>query len=256
MPDEPATLNGLRVLVTRPEHQAEKLCRMIEQRGGRTVRLPLLSIEPVPPSPRIQRVLNDAHDWDCWIFTSANAVRCARELDRGPWPVRLAAIGPATLATLEAEGLQALAPVAAASSEALLALPEFSEVSEQNILIVTGAGGLEVLAPALRARGANVAMAEVYRRVALPYDDARVLAALRGADAVVITSGEALDQLMKLTPAASQPGLLRKHLLVPSARVVEHASQLGFSHVVAVEQMSDAGMLLALEAIARNMQTQ
>ena len=27
-------LNGLRVLVTRPEHQAESLCRLIEQHGG------------------------------------------------------------------------------------------------------------------------------------------------------------------------------------------------------------------------------
>ncbi|HVT36494.1 MAG TPA: uroporphyrinogen-III synthase [Nevskiaceae bacterium] len=246
-----AALAGLRVLVTRPERQAEKLARLIEQAGGKAVRLPLLSIVPAPPTPHIQRVLNDAHVFDWWIFTSANAVRYARELDRGAWPVRLAAIGPATAASLEAEGLPALAPVASSSSEALLALPEFAEVDEQSILIVTGAGGLDQLAPALRARGARVEIAEVYRRVPLPYDEARVVAALRGTDVIVITSGEALQHLYGLTPEASRAGLLKKHLVAPSARVVEHASQLGFSMAVAVEQMSDAGLLQALETIAK-----
>ena len=250
-----ATLAGLRVLVTRPQRQAERLSQLIEQAGGKAVRLPLLAIAPMPPTPHIQRVLNDAHTWDCWIFTSANAVRCARELDRGPWPVRLAAIGPATAASLEAEGLPALAPLLSASSEALLALPEFSDVDEQNILIVSGAGGLDVLAPTLRARGAKVEVAEVYRRLPLPYDEVRVLSALRGTDVIVITSGEALQHLVALTPEASRPGLLKKHLVAPSARVVEQATQLGFGSAVAVEQMSDAGLLQALENIARNIAT-
>lgn len=252
---EKTHLSGLSVLVTRPAHQAENLCRLIEAQGGKAQRLPLLSIEPVPPSARVQRVLQDGHAADWWIFTSANAVRYARELDRGVWPAQLAAIGAATAAALEAGGLSASAPVAAFSSEGLLALPEFSEVHGKKILMVTGEAGLEVLAPELRARGAQVQLAEVYRRVPLPYDEGRVLAALRGVDVIVITSMSALDHLLALTPPASQATLLHKRLVVPSVRVVEHASQLGFRALTAVEHMSDAGILLVLEALAREVQT-
>lgn len=243
-------LAGKAVLVTRPVHQAENLCRLIEAQGGRAVRLPLLSLEPVPPSARVQKLLHDGHGADWWIFTSANAVRYARELDRGDWPRRLAAVGPATAAALDAGGHAVLAPLSAYSSEGLLQLPELQQVQHSRILVVTGEAGLQVLAPALRERGAQVEVAEVYRRVPLPYDEARVLSALRGIDAIVITSGAALDHLLRLTPAASQASLMRKQLVVPSARVVEQAAQLGFRSPLAVEHMSDAGILQALETQA------
>ncbi len=68
-------------------------------------------------------------------------------------------------------------PGAAYSSEALREVPQFQEVTCKKFLIVTGEEGLAVLAPALRARGAEVEMAEVYRRVPLPYDEERVLSA-------------------------------------------------------------------------------
>lgn len=255
MTDTANALAGLSVLVTRPVHQAEKLCRMIESGGGKAVRLPLLSIEPVPPSARVQKALQLGREADWWIFTSANAVRYARELDRNDWPAQLAAIGPATAAALEADGRTAVAPLNAFSSEGLLAMPQFQQISGKKFLIVTGEAGLDVLAPALRARDAQVELAEVYRRVPLPYDEARVLSALRGVDAIVITSGSALDHLLRLTPVTSQPTLLRKHLVVPSARVVEHALELGFRAPQAVEHMADAGILRALETLAREVRT-
>lgn len=255
MTPDATALAGFSVLVTRPAHQAEALCRMIELQGGRAVRLPLLSLEPVPPSARVQKQLQEGHAADWWIFTSVNAVRYARELDRGEWPRQLAAVGPATSAALEATGRAVLAPLSAYSSEGLLELPELQQVQDRRMLIVTGEAGLQVLAPALRERGAQVEVAEVYRRVPLPYDETRVLASLRGVDSIVITSGASLDHLLRLTPPASQLGLLRKQLVVPSARVVEHATRLGFRSIQAVEQMSDAGILRILETQAQAART-
>lgn len=246
------TLAGMSVLVTRPAHQAEGLCRMIEMAGGKPVRLPLLSLEPVPPSARVQKVLHDGHSADWWIFTSANAVRHARELDRGEWPRQLAAVGPATAAALEAGGMPVLAPVTSHSGEALLALPQMQDVAGKRIVIVTGEAGLEVLGPGLRARGAQVQMAEVYRRVPLPYDEARVLAALRGVDAMIVTSGAALEHLVKITPETSRESLYKRALVLPSERVAALARGLGFRAAQAVEQMSDAALLRALESMAEN----
>jgi uroporphyrinogen-III synthase len=240
------SLRKLRVLVTRPAHQADNLCRLIETRGGKAVRLPLLSIVPVPHAVTAKRLLESARGWDWWIFTSANAVHHARSLGVEGWPANLAAVGPATAAALESSAAVAT-PLVAYSSEGLLELPQFHNVAGRSILIVTGEDGLAVLAPALRERGARAEVAEVYRRVALPYEGDRIAETLRAVDAVVITSGQALEHLLRLTPEPARKALLQKQLVVPGPRMVEKASELGFRTLIAPEKMSDAGIVQALE---------
>lgn len=243
------TLSGRRVLVTRPAHQADNLCRLIEAEGGTPIRLPLLTIEPAASPAEAQRRLAAGHD--LWIFTSVNAVRNALPLAGGRLPPRLAAIGPATAAALAAAGGAAAAtPLAGASSEALLERPELRDVAGQRILIVTGADGLDVLERVLHARGATVERAEVYRRVALPYPPEAVLAALRRTDVVVATSSQALEHLLRLTPEDARKLLLRKPLVVPSARMVEKARDLGFMQPPRVaEPVSDAAFCAACAAV-------
>ncbi|MES2488234.1 MAG: uroporphyrinogen-III synthase [Pseudomonadota bacterium] len=246
-PDSSDSLRKLRVLVTRPAHQADNLCRLIEARGGKAVRLPLLSIVPVPQTGAIRRTLESARDWDWWIFTSINAVQHARNLGVEPWAANLAAVGAATAAALENAGQSVTTPLGAYSSEGLLELPQFQQVNGRRILIVTGEDGLAVLGPALRERGAKVELAEVYRRVALPYEGERIAETLRVIDAIVITSGQALDHLLGLTPEPMRKALLQKQLVVPGPRMVEKASELGFRALIAPEKMSDASIVQALE---------
>ena len=248
-PDSVDSLRKLRVLVTRPAHQADNLCRLIEARGGKAVRLPLLSIVPVVQAGVARRLLDSARAWDWWIFTSVNAVQHARNLGVESWATQLAAVGAATAAALENAGQSATTPLGAYSSEGLLEVPQFQDVSGRRILLVTGEDGLAVLAPALRERGALVELAEVYRRVALPYDSERISETLRAIDAIVITSGQALDHLVRLTPAPMQKTLLQKQLVVPGPRMVEKASELGFRALIAPEKMSDAGIVQALEQV-------
>jgi uroporphyrinogen-III synthase len=237
-------LKGVRVLVTRPAHQAENLCRLIEAEGGTAVRLPLLTIEPAAHAAEARRLL--AAPRDLWIFTSANAVRHALPLIGGPWPARLAAVGPATAAALAAAGQDAARPLAGASSEALLAAPELQDVAGLGVLVVTGEGGRGVLERGLAQRGAVVERAEVYRRVPLPDPPDAVAAALRRSDVVVVTSGEALEHLVRLAPESARASLLKKPLVVPAARVVETARELGFSQPPRVaEPMSDAALASA-----------
>lgn len=241
------SLEGLRILVTRPAHQADQLCRLIEARGASAVRLPLLSIVPVPHVNAVAQRMESARAFDGWIFTSTNAVQHARAIWKCEWPVPLTAIGPATAAALEAGGQISAAPIAAYSSEALLELPQFQDVAGKRFLIVTGEDGLAVLAPTLQARGAEVEMAEVYRRVALPYDEERVTAALRGTAVIIITSGGALEHLLQLTPEASRSGLFKKQLVVPSVRMIEKAAAMGFRTVQAPQRMSDAALIELIE---------
>jgi uroporphyrinogen-III synthase len=238
-------LAGVRVLVTRPALQAGNLCRLIEAEGGVALKLPLLTIEPTASPAEAQRRLAAPRDW--WIFTSVNAVRQALPLLSGAWPPHLAAIGPATAAALAAAGVAAaVAPLSGASSEALLELPQLAQLSGQRVLIVTGEDGLRTLEDGLAARAAAVERAEVYRRVPLPYPPDAVAAALRRTDIIVVTSGQSLGHLVRLTPEESRKLLLRKPLVVPSARMVEKARELGFLHAPRVaEPVSDAALCAA-----------
>jgi uroporphyrinogen-III synthase len=245
------TLAGVRVLVTRPAHQADNLCRLIEAEGGVAIRLPLLTIEPVANVAQAQQRLAGTHD--LWLFTSANAVRHAAPLVGGRWPQHLAAVGPATAAALAAAGgAAAAAPVSGASSAALLEMPALREVAGRRILIVTGAEGLELLERELAARGATVERAEVYRRVPLPYPPETVLGALRRTDVIIVTSGQSLQHLARLVPDDARKLLLKKPLVVPSARVVEEARALGFLQPPSVvEPVTDAALCAACAAPAQ-----
>ena len=81
-------LNGLGVLVTRPEHQAGPLCQLIERHGGVAIRCPALVIrEPHDWAPALA-IFDRLAEYDLAIFTSANAVDRAlpRIRERGGLP--------------------------------------------------------------------------------------------------------------------------------------------------------------------------
>ena len=81
----------MRVVVTRPEAEAEPLAAELEALGHEVVRCPLISIEPLGDEPI------DPSPYDWVIVTSANgAHELARRLTGRPR--HLAAVGPGTAA--------------------------------------------------------------------------------------------------------------------------------------------------------------
>jgi uroporphyrinogen-III synthase len=240
-----ANLSGLGVLVTRPAHQAAELCRLLEQAGARVLRLPLLAIEPVAAAAARLAAQRQA-DW--WIFTSANAVRQAAQLDAGAWP-RLAAAGTATAAALRAAGRKADLVPESDGTPGLLAAPELAAPAGQRILIVTGESTLPDLATGLCARGAQVETLAVYRRLPLAHPPEAVAAALNAADVAIVSSHETLVQLLALAPPALRPHLLDLQLALPSARVVEKARELGFTRPPLLPaRVADAAWLELLQS--------
>ncbi len=242
-----ASLQGLRVLVTRPAAQAQALCELLEARGAVPLRLPLQAIEPVRQPALAARSLRQAQAADAWIFTSANAVQHAHALQPGPWPPAIA-IGAATAAALRRLGHDADLPDGAYTSEGLLQLPLLQAAAGRRFAVITGVGGRELLAPALLARGAQVEVVAVYRRLMLPQDPRALAAMVSRAEIAIISSGEALARLFELMPGEQRPLLLRLPLVVPSRRVVEEAVQLGFVPAPLLpEQVTDAAYLRCLE---------
>lgn len=254
-----SALHGLGVLVTRPAHQAMPLCRLIEAHGGIAICWPTLCIvAPADVASATDRLRHLA-DYHLVIFASVNAVEHSWPTIQQsglPKQVQIAAIGAATAAALAAHGMHhCLRPAHGFTSETLLALPRFQNLHRQRILIVRGSGGRTLLRDTLMQRGAQVDCAEVYRR-AMPEVDAALRQALldnweQRIGAVLITSGESLQNLFAMLGTAGQPYIRSTPLVVVSARIQYAAAQQGCRHIRLAREASDDALLAALLDLMR-----
>lgn len=249
-------LAGLSILVTRPGHQAEPLCRLIEAAGGRALRLPLLEIHGCSDSPELGRTLAHLGDYHLLIFVSPNAVRHgahAIALHGGlPASARIAAVGSGSARAIrEYLGRGPDLVPQQFDSEGLLALDELQQMSGKRVLIFRGNGGRELLADTLCGRGAQVDYAEVYRRDCPPPladGDER----LAKADIILLTSSEGLANLLAMAPASARARLLATPLLLISERTAAEARRLGFQgDAVVSPQASDEAIVETLIGWAR-----
>jgi uroporphyrinogen-III synthase len=244
-------LNGRRVLITRPAHQAENLSCLIEQHGGIAVRLPAMAIIECPDLTAIQKLLAQLDEFQWLIFVSANAVNFALKANGGKIPEfkqkpRCVAIGKATANALESAGLTVdLLPEQDYNSEALLALPEMQAIQGQQVLIVRGEGGREHLADTLRARGAKVNYLNVYKRIIPSNNNADIieLLAQQKLDVITATSGEILQNLLIMLGAEHHRQLFTLPLVVVSDRVKHIAAEMGFKQIAVANSPSDQAIL-------------
>lgn len=209
---EQRPLFGLRIGVTRPEHQADEAIHRCRALGAQPVLMPTIEIRPPTDWSGVDAAIDRLDDYAWLIFTSANGVRSflsrlwMRGLDgRRLADVRIAAIGDATAETLADFNLHAdLVPDsfrAEALADALRPL-----VSGQRLLWVRASRGRDVLPRELGAAGASVDEVVVYQNLdvtALPADALRM-----------IETGE-LDWI-----GLSSPSIARNlaRLLTPAAR--------------------------------------
>ena len=253
-----AALRDLGVLVTRPTHQAAHLCALIEGIGGRAVCFPALEIAPLQDTRTAQRRIARLAEYHIAIFISANAVEFALPLLQPhlPWPehVRIAAVGRATAEALARGGLHVdVQPQDRFDSEALLALEAMQRVQGRPIIIFRGLGGRDLLANILRARGARVDYAELYRRGVPDTDPTTLLRGWRagGIDVVTATSDAVLQNLFEMLGAPGRGLLLATPVVVLSERTAALAAKLGFERpAVVAPQASDEGIVQALVDMA------
>ena len=195
---EASPLRGKRVLVTRPDAQAEGFCDALEAEGAIPVRLPLHRMEPVRARAT---PWTEVASYDWIIFTSANGVsfgwasapadaRAALKRHTG-----IAVVGPATALAARNCGMQVrlVAPTHMAESLA----DALGDPTHQRILWVRGTEARDVLGPTLRRRGASLDEQIVYRPVPIEADgDLR--ARLQDIDIVTLTSPSAVRRFVEL----------------------------------------------------------
>lgn len=245
-------LQGLRVLVTRPRHQASALADLLREAGAEPVVCPLTRIDPIAvEAARLSQLLGERWDW--LLFTSANGVRCFGDLLwqagldwRSAATARLGVMGPGTAAELEKRGLRAdFAPSRSVAESLAAELPGISQGT--SILLARAEGAREALPALLRERGASVEVFPVYRT--LPdQDGAELLAAALVAgdlDVITLTSSSAVSRLAEL---ATTDSLNRCTIAsigpITSATAREHGLRVD----VEAEEHTIPGLVAALTA--------
>jgi len=245
---DPVGIAGMRVLVTRPAQQSQGLAAMLRTRGAIPVCIAAIRIEACAVGRGPRDTAAALARGDIALFTSANAVAHGHALlpPRGNGYL-LGAVGAATARALGSLGMAVdLVPRDAYNSEALLGLDELARerVAGHRVALFKGVDGRKLLADELRARGAEVTTIAVYRRVCPGEPDAaRLRATCAALDAVVVTSGEALNNLREMLGPTHRDWLARVPLVVASERIAGIARGLGAGQPLIVARRAADGAL-------------
>jgi len=242
----PRPLRGRTVAVTRARahpdghRQASGLARALEELGATVVQAPVIRIEAIPDHAHPTL---DPRPYDLVCLTSPNGVAALFErLDDGVHPpgdaralaaAKIAAIGPGTARALAEHGVSADIVPERSLAEGLVQALAHTPVS--RALVATARGARETLPEALRARGVQVDVLELYETVAQPLP-AEVLARCRTADFITFTSSSTVRYFLQaagghagLSPATRVVSIgpvtsaaLRERGLMPDVEAARH----------------------------------
>lgn len=249
-----------RVVVTRPQPQADTWVADLQGCGLDAAALPLIAIgPPVDPRP-VQQARDDLAALRMLVFVSPAAVAGFLDAAAITWPAGTlaAAPGPGTAQALRSHGVpQAyiVEPAADAGQfdseslwAALGARPDAASWQGQRVLLVGGSegeqpSGRQWLAQQLREAGAQVEPLVAYRRTAAVVDDEgqallKQIAADPQAYIWLFSSSEAIGHL----EAAASPDLacLRAAtVLATHPRIAERARAAGFASIIGARPALD-----------------
>ncbi len=240
---EDRPLAGRSVAVTRARAQASGLAARLRALGAEVIETPAIRVVPLEPAlpERLAAGAPAAEPgYDLVCLTSPNGVRRLFErlavagLDaRALHGARVAAIGPGTARALREHGV--LADVVPERFVAESLVEALGDVPVSRALVARARVARDVLPDALRDRGAEVDVLELYETVAEPLP-AGALAAARAADYVTFTSSSTVrffldaaggadaiggaTRLVSIGPVTS--ATLREHGLEPSVEAERH----------------------------------
>lgn len=231
------SLNGLRILNTRPRTQAKKLTHSIIAAGGMVIECPTLEIQAL--SDEWVHYLPDLSTVDHAVFISPNAVHyCFKQLQAHSvmWPntINVIAIGQATANALKEHHVLCSGIPDIPNSEHLLSLASLQHPDQQKVLLFKGLGGRQLIEDHLTERGAIVLPQLVYQRAMPEIDHQFVDSIWRNdeVDIILLTSEQSIQNLFIIFGKEAFPWLQSKTCLVISERLAQSASLFGINKII------------------------
>jgi uroporphyrinogen-III synthase len=230
----------LRVLNTRPEPQNQPLSQEIINAGHSVINLPTLGINATPLI-----WLNNMPDLSqikCAIFTSSNAVKYyfdALIQHNIAWifDICVIAIGEATARTLSQYHIPTNFIPTTANSESLLTLSCFNNIAHQNILLIKGTTGRELITTTLQQKKANLITLKVYQTFLPKYNaqDLHDLWFKQSIDLILYTSQQGMQNLFTLLGKDAHNWLCATPSIVISQRLRQVALNIGIKNIKVCE---------------------
>jgi uroporphyrinogen III methyltransferase/synthase len=245
-------LVGKRILVTRPQHQADALSERLTDLGAEVLLQPAIEISPPSDWGPVDRALGNLGQCHWIVFSSANGVRFF--LDRlwqrgGDWrrlgAVKLAAIGPGTAEELLKYRLRADVLPDDYRAESL-AQSLASEAPGRRFLLIRASRGREVLAERLAAAGGHVEQVVAYQSRDVEVSQPSVVRALTEGriDWITVTSSAIAHALVRLFGE----DLRRARLVSISPITSEILGRLGYPATAQAAKYTMEGLIEALLA--------
>lgn len=239
-------LAGWRILSLRPVGEHAPLRCAAARLGARVIACSPLALRPLQAGDTLSKALNAERV----VFSSPAAVRFAsaqRPLAFTRTQTVLA-VGAGTAAALARHGIAAVYPRTQMTSEGLLALPPLQHLETLTVGLITAPAGRGLLTTALAQRARHLYIAAVYQRVPLPIgaNTWGKLAQRAAPLAVMVSSGEALDALLRQCPPHARSTLAHAWFVVASARLGQQVRAQGFARFVLAASARPSAMLAAL----------
>jgi len=197
------SLQGKRILVTRPRAQAADLSDKLIGLGAQPIVFPTIEIAPLEDTSKLDRAMSELAKYQWIIFTSANGVKAFWDrLDLLGFqnltglPYRIAAIGPATAQALTQRHIKANLIPEEYIAEAIV--ESIGDVSGQCILLPRADIAREALAIELRKRGAIVDEVAAYRTLPAEPDPEGFAELKCGVDVITFTSSSTVRNFVAL----------------------------------------------------------
>lgn len=238
-----------RVAVTRAAAQSDQLSAWLRDAGFAPVPVPVIEIAPPADGGAELRAAADrlaagAYEW--MIATSVNTVdRLVAVASAPPWPVRAAAIGPATAQRLDRAGQRVELVPGRYVAEGLLDAFGSLNRSPGRVLLPRAAVARDALPDGLRRLGYQVDVVEAYRTVRPQLGD-NDRTAIQGCDIVTFTSPSTVHNFVDLLGRDALPPVVACIGPVTAAACAEH--EIPVTVEAAIHTM--AGLVQALQELA------
>jgi uroporphyrinogen III methyltransferase/synthase len=194
---ETKPLFGRGIVITRPEAQAEGFAKRLRAQGARVILFPVIRVGPPESWAELDAAICHLESYRWIIFTSANGVafffRRLRELGRDIRDlkgIRIATIGPATAAAIEALRIRVDLVPEEFVSEGVVRAFAGKDLQGCRVLLPRAKEARDVIPEGLAKMGATVDVATTYRTVRSDRGAAELLSFLDEGkvDAITFTS--------------------------------------------------------------------
>lgn len=257
----------MRVVVTRPQREAQEWVRSLSAAGLQALALPMIDIRPAPDPAPLRQAWRHLADYRALMFVSANAVDgffAAKPAADASFSTRAWATGPGTVAALRRAGLtpqaiDAPSPHAAQfDSEALWPVVAAQVRPGDRVLIVRGADeqaahafqgvGRDWLSQRIQEAGGQADFVVSYQRGRPQLDAAQIRSAREAASdgsVWLFSSSEAISHLLACLP---QQDWSAARAVATHPRIAATARQAGFA-VVRESRPALADVMVSIESM-------